>query len=426
MTMLDDDVLTSLFAQAGATIAVPETGPAVILERAFPVVDRGEGDTDGDDEGEGPASETSGAGDSVAAARARRLVRTMRAHRLLAAAACSVLAVGLITGVGALASGPGKTKVPQSGLAAPSLGAGAPHAARGGVAASSAPSVGGSASTGVGFGIGTTATTATPGASGQAASPTSPAVPSATSTAGTTGSPNGANSALGQSALIEQTGSLTLTVARGAFAKTMSELTFLADADGGFVASSQTQGGSGQAATGIVTLQVPVANFSSMLKKAQSLGRTDDLSTKALDVTGQDANLLAQISALQASRQQYLTIMTRATTIGDILSVQSQLQSIETQIQQLESQLQVLTSETTYSTLTVMVSERTPVVHHVVHHRSHPSGLDNAWHDSVRGFVDGIEGLIKLAGPVLFVLLCAGAVLFGGRAGWRRYQRHTL
>jgi len=44
----------------------------------------------------------------------------------------------------------------------------------------------------------------------------------------------------------------------------------------------------------------------------------------------------------------------------------------------------------------------------------------------VSGFVDGVEGLIKGAGPVLFALLCLAALIVGGRLGWRRYQRHNL
>ena len=223
---------------------------------------------------------------------------------------------------------------------------------------------------------------------------------------------------------IEQTGSLTLTVAKGAFTKTMTELTFLAGAYNGFVASSQSESGSGPGASGSITLQVPVDSFSAVLKKAQALGRTDDLTTTATNVTGQYVNLQERITAAQASLQQYLTIMTRTTSIGDVLSVQSQIDSIQSDIEQLQGQLQLLSSQTSYSTLTIQVSQHTPVVHHPAPH--HRSGLDTAWHDSVRGFVDGVEGLIRVAGPALFVLLCAAAVIVGGRVSWRRYQRHNL
>jgi hypothetical protein len=205
----------------------------------------------------------------------------------------------------------------------------------------------------------------------------------------------------------------------------MSALSFVATANGGFVASSQTQAGSGAggAPYGSVTLQVPVSSFSDALRQAQRLGRTTDLETKATDVTGQYVDLQSRIAALEASRQQYLTIMAKATSVGDVLAVQSQLDGIQSQIEQLQGQLQVLTSETAYSTLTVMVDEGTPPPPPAPRPES---GLSRAWHDSVHGFVGGVEGLIRGAGPALFGLLCLAALYFGGRAVWRRYQRHNL
>ena len=56
----------------------------------------------------------------------------------------------------------------------------------------------------------------------------------------------------------------------------------------------------------------------------------------------------------RTSRQQYLTIHAKATTVGDVLSVQEQLDTIQSQIEQLQGQLSLLTSQdVAYSTLTV-------------------------------------------------------------------------
>jgi hypothetical protein len=230
--------------------------------------------------------------------------------------------------------------------------------------------------------------------------------------------------AVDQPAKIEQTGTLGLTVGRNGLGRTMTRLNTLAVAYGGFVANSQTQtGGGGGAPNGTVTLQVPVDSFPSVLKQAQGFGKTANLSTKATDVTSQYVDLNARIQALQDSRQQYLTVLSKATTIGDILSVQEQVDTIQQQIEQLQGQLNLLNSETTYSTLTVNVNESTPSP------QPGPlpeSGLVRAWHDGVGGFVTGVEGVIRVAGPILFALLLLGVVLVGGRVLWRRYQRHRL
>ncbi len=232
--------------------------------------------------------------------------------------------------------------------------------------------------------------------------------------------------AVGQPAKIEQTGSLALTVARGKLSRTVTQLTALAGAYGGFVANSQTQTATADGgASGSVTLQIPVQSFATVLTRAKALGTTSDLTTKATDVTGQYVDLQARITALQASRQQYLAILAKATTVGDVLSVQEQINALQVQIEQLQGQLQLLTSQTTYSTLTVTVNEHTPAP--APSPRTLPeSGLVRAWHASIGGFVTGVEGLIRVAGPLLFVLLLLGVVLVGGRALWRRYQRHNL
>ncbi len=241
----------------------------------------------------------------------------------------------------------------------------------------------------------------------------------------TTGAPGLPNGAVGQSAKIEQTGTMTLTVGRGKLSRTVTQLTALAGADGGFVANSQTQSGpaSGGTPSGSVTLQVPVQNFATVLTHAESLGRVSDLTTKATDVTGQYVDLQSRITALQASRQQYLTILAKASTVGDVLAVQDQLNAIQSQIEQLQGQLQLLTSQTSYSTLTVAIDERSPAP---APGPLPESGVVRAWHASVGGFVTGVEGVIRIAGPLLFALLLLGVVFAAGRVLWRRYQRHNL
>jgi hypothetical protein len=339
-----------------------------------------------------------------------RLVVGAARHRVLTVAACVVVALAIAGTVGALLRSPSGPTVtaglahPPRGPATPSPGATTtiPYGPSGGVSSK--------------LNNGAAGTFApSKGAQGVHAAPpvTTPTTPTL---------PGGA---VGQSAKIEQTGTLGLAVGRGRLARTMTQLSALAGAYGGFVANSQTQSGagSGGAPYGSVTLQLPVQSFSAALRQAQALGRTSGLTTKATDVTGQYVDLQSRITALQDSRQQYLTILAKATTVGDVLAVQEQLDGIQTQIEQLQGQLQVLSSETSYSTLTVTVNEGTPPP------PPGPlpeSGLVRAWHDSVGGFVAGVEGLVRLAGPVLFALACLGVLLVGGRVLWRRYQRHRL
>jgi hypothetical protein len=434
MTMLDDDRLASLLASAGDAFEVPPSGAATILARAARATagEVDDGDVDDGDAVDGGHDDglADGGGDESGVdegswmrrrGRPRRIVAAAGRHRALTVAACLVVVLAAAAAIGASVRGP----------AQPTLTAGLPPHAKP-APSNLAPTTttvphhppgyyGSNATSGQGLAQagGTQDLHASPfsAASGNAA-------PAQTTTP-TASAPPLPDDAVGQSAKIEQTGTLGLSVGKGDLGRAMTTLTGLATANGGFVANSQTQSGPGTAGapSGTVTLQVPVDTFASVLKQAQKVGRTTSLTTKATDVTGQYVDLQSRIDALQASRQQYLAIMAKATTVGDVLAVQAQLNTIESQIEQLQGQLQLLTSQTSYSTVTFDVSEGTPPAQAAP---APGSGVVRAWHDSVGGFVAGVEGIIRVAGPLLFALLCLAAVLIGGRALWRRAQRHRL
>jgi hypothetical protein len=402
MTMLDDDRLSSLLAGAAATFETPVTGPDDILERALGR-DPGDGDERVDDN-----EARTGAPGGV-----HRLLGVASRHRALSVAAAIVVLLVLAGVVGSLVGGRAHPTV-SAGPAHPTVTRPAHSAPASTTTTTPALSANGSpqASAAAPF-----SANASSGASKGVQHDTAPTTPA--------NAPDLPNGAVGQSAKIEQTGSLDLTVTRDKLSRTITQLTALAGAYGGFVANSQTQSGAagGGTPSGSVTLQVPVQSFAAVLTRAEALGKTSGLTTKATDVTGQYVDLQSRIAALQASRQQYLTILAKADTVGDVLAVQDQLNGIQSQIEQLQGQLQLLGSQTSYSTLTVTVSERSPAP---APGPLPESGLVRAWHASIGGFVTGVEGVIRIAGPLLFALLLLGAVLAGGRALWRGSQRRRL
>jgi hypothetical protein len=412
MTMLDDE-LSTLFSRAAADFEVPASGPEAILLRARTDGAGAGPQTDGGGTGDPEAGGDAGAPSRWREGRLRRAGAAAARHRVLTVAACLIVLLAVAGLAGAIDRTTSGTTATSSlrpiSAASPPRG---PAPATTTVPPSFATEHAGAA------GSGNAAARAPLSSSGQPSISSPTTVPNQ----GTAALPN---DSVGQSAKIEQTGTLGLTVKAGALNRTMARLSAIASGAGGFVASSQTQSGSGAAGTpsGTITLQVPVGNFASVLTQARALGKTSNLTTKATDVTGQYVDLGARIDALEATRQQYLTIMAKATSIGDVLSVQEELDSVQTQIEQLQGQLQLLTSQTAYSTVAISLNEPTAP--------PHPgpvpeSGVVKSWHDSVGGFVDGVEGIIRYAGPVLFALLCLGLIWLGSRVLWRRYQRHNL
>jgi hypothetical protein len=223
---------------------------------------------------------------------------------------------------------------------------------------------------------------------------------------------------------IESTGTIGVKVANGHVQSAFNKLSSLATRDHGFVDSSQSATGShthGSFSSGTIVLEVPQESFKLLVSQVQQVGRTTSVVTNSNDVTSQYVDLQARIDALKVGLNQYLKIMTRATSISGILAVQNQINQIQSQIEQDQGQLNVLNHETTYARLTVNVT--TPVHHTAPTSRS---GLNKAWHDSVSGFVSGFEWLIRLAGPVLFVLLVLGALYMLGTLAWRNIRRRRI
>jgi hypothetical protein len=219
---------------------------------------------------------------------------------------------------------------------------------------------------------------------------------------------------------VVSTGTVDLTVAGSRIDAIVTALGDLAANDGGFVSSSRvTAGSGGTSAKATITLRVPQSRFPSLVAAVQKVGHVVSVVTDSNDVTSEFVDYTSQISALDASRAQYLAIMARATTISQILTVQSQLNTIDVEIEELVGQRNVLQNEAAYGTLEVRLNPGA-----VLSHAS--SGIDRAWDDSVSGFVAGFEGLVRALGPALFALLCLAALWLIGRPAWRATRRRML
>ena len=373
MRMIDEEELRSLLTGAGGTFEPPAAGAERILAEAAATV-RPNRD-------------------------ARSILpRTARGRFTLVAAAVVVIAGVSLIGEGFAGHSPTRTVAGPSAVA-PSIhrsmpsGSGSPF----GASRSGAPTS-----------AGANAPVPAPGVTAPSTPPTS--------------LPSGA---VGQSAKVETTGSVDLAIG-SSLNTAVTKLTQLTSGEGGFVAKSQLQLGSAanvSASYGSLVLQVPQPSFTDLLDRVEQIGRVTSESSTSTDVTGQYVDLQARISALQASRQQYLTILSKATSIGDILSVQSQLDTIQSQIEQLQGQLDLLNSQTSYATLTVSLS---PQGHPVPPPPVPSSGIAKAWNDSVHGFTSGFEWLVRIAGRTLFVLILITALVVAGRWAWRMSRRRLL
>lgn len=222
---------------------------------------------------------------------------------------------------------------------------------------------------------------------------------------------------------IVKTGELDLEVAAGKVSSTLTRLTALANLERGYVADSRTIEG-GDAPSGVVTLRVPVAAFDQTVDRARDLGtKVLSLQTSAHDVTSRYVDLSARISALKKTRSTFLTLLSRASTIGETLAVQQRVSDVQSQIERLQGQRKVLANRSALSTLTVTVNQKAAAVA-TTHHEK--SGFAKAVDRSVSRFVRGVEAIIGVLGPLLLALLVACLLWLAGRLGYRLLRRRLV
>ena len=165
------------------------------------------------------------------------------------------------------------------------------------------------------------------------------------------GAPDAPLPTVGEARQIIRNGSADLEVK--SVADAFESVRQIATAAGGMVADSNYTG-SGDKQSGSLTLRVPVDRFGDVLAKLREVAVVvRSISTSSNDVTDEYTDIEATIRNLRAVEAQYTTLLSRATTISDILTVQDRLNGVRLQIDRTEARRQSLASRSEMSTITV-------------------------------------------------------------------------
>lgn len=372
--MITDEQLRTLIEHAGASIQVPEAGPASVSERVLGAASHDLG----------PAVRHDGA----------RPVHHLRRRAVTIGSIGAIAACGLVLALvlpGALdRSGTGGTASVRGGASVePS-------------SAASSKSIAPAVPTELGVAGGTAV-----------GAPSTPSVARSSASASASGP------------LISSTGSLSLTVGRGVLRSDVGRLATVATSAGGYVASS-TLDATGSRPYATVTISVPATRFEAAIRAAEALGTTRSLTTAADNVTGQVDDTTAQVQALEDVRSQLEVLLGRAAKVSDLLSVEQQIESVEVQIDELQSTERTLDHEVADAKLSIALA--VPATTKPAPH--HRGALATAWSKAVSSFLHGLWWLLAASGAVVFGVLCAGAVLvlarFGRRRIWPVLRRYLL
>jgi len=249
-----------------------------------------------------------------------------------------------------------------------------------------------------------------------------PALP-ATGTGGSTSSGGGATTTnptsqvpLLQGPPVIRQAQLSITVDSGKFDQKLADVRGLVEQEGGYIAGTDAASNPNvdtQIRTGVVNFMVPAANFDATIDALAKVGKLQNEHITGTDVSAQYVDLKARLDNLQAQRQAMLALLTQAKTINDIIQVQTQIGQITGQIEELEGQIKYLDQNTSYSSITVTMTEAGAPAQAP---SNDPWGFATALSGAAHNFVTTIDYIVTAAGAVgpLLVLLGTGYIV------WRR------
>jgi len=208
---------------------------------------------------------------------------------------------------------------------------------------------------------------------------------------------------------------LAITVTSGSFDSKLTSVRSLVESEQGYIAGTDAQSSpvDSQIRTGVINFMVPAANFDATIDLLSKVGKVQGEHITGTDVSAQYVDLNARLANAQAQRNAMLALLARATSINDIINIQTQVGQITGQIEQLEGQIKYLDQNTAFSSIAVTLTEAGAPVQQAP---SDSWGFATALSEAAHNFVTTINYVVTGLGAVgpLAVLLGLGYLL------WRR------
>jgi hypothetical protein len=208
---------------------------------------------------------------------------------------------------------------------------------------------------------------------------------------------------------IARKAALTLAVSSPSAAQIAA--TRIAEAHGGYVASSEDRRTEAEdrraAGSAALVLRVPAVKFSAALADLRRLGRgsgTEQVSSE--DVTEEFIDLEARIRNQRALEERFLEILKSATKVEEALQVEREIAAVRTEIDRMQGRRRFLERETELSTITLAFTHSEPLVR--ASFSDFGTAVERAYGDALNVGAGIITAIIRLIGVFVPVVLLFG------------------
>jgi len=181
-------------------------------------------------------------------------------------------------------------------------------------------------------------------------------------------------------------------------------------AAGGWIASRESGSDADGRRTASIAARIPAAQFDAVTARLASLGdvtrdakQTEDVGKAFVDLEARRRNLVREEAVITG-------LFARNGRIGDVLEVERELARVRGEIEQVEGELRYLGNQESYSTLTVALAPRAPVLQRRVETWSlgyHAARAARALLVTVRSMTTVLLYLTIVLGPFAVVIAAA-------------------
>jgi Domain of unknown function (DUF4349) len=159
-----------------------------------------------------------------------------------------------------------------------------------------------------------------------------------------------------------------------------------------------------------LTLRIPSAVLTATLEKLKALGKVEEVSTSASDVTSQVQDTDARIKALQASVDRLITLLSTASDADVLVTIESSLTDRQQSLEALEAQQRSLADQTSMATITLNLISVSDAPRHAPN--TFWTGLTAGWNSFVGFFATMLVVLGVLLPWIVFLGIITFVIIF--------------
>ncbi|MEU8224473.1 DUF4349 domain-containing protein [Kribbella sp. NPDC048915] len=156
-----------------------------------------------------------------------------------------------------------------------------------------------------------------------------------------------------------------------------------------------------------LTLKVPTKSFETAIQRLSELGKRLQIHQESTDVTEQVVDVGSRIQSQRASLERTRALMTKANTIAEIVSVESELTRRESDLESLLAKQKNLSLQTELATLNLTITQKgKPAPPADEPDKGFVAGLKNGWN----AFTATFTVIATVAGALLPFLILLGII----------------